>query len=401
MRIKLISIYKAMFFFLGINAGLVYLFFQSAPAISNLLVLFINFSFFALSLVFFLSNIDTNKLIDSSNSKFIKLSSPLIMFVLWQAITIYWSPVSREVVWGYYIISFCQFWAVFIFLLCSQEIINIHLKVISSYVFAVLVLIIYLLLNNEFAGPRLGSEEFLHPNTIGNLASISIILLLGLQIYGKEYVFSKKVQLFVLLILVSGLILSFSKTSIVALFCSFFVVTLIGAQVNFKKKIFLMMIGSIVLLIMFLILKDALYEYVNNAGNGEALSTYSGRTVIWLETIEMIMKRPVLGYGFMSFREIGPQVISLRLVHPHNELLNILFLYGGIGLLFYISSLILLFAHLFSKNQKGNVFSTLILMIFIYSLIKGGFEANVTSIIMPLPLVLFLLNQSCLKVRSK
>jgi len=71
----------------------------------------------------------------------------------------------------------------------------------------------------------------------------------------------------------------------------------------------------------------------------------SGRFVIWKESIELIKDKPLFGYGFSYFsnyvRGFGT---------PHNQYLEILFKAGVVGLLIYISCLVLLWS--FIKKRR-------------------------------------------------
>lgn len=65
----------------------------------------------------------------------------------------------------------------------------------------------------------------------------------------------------------------------------------------------------------------------------------SGRTAIWLDTLDVISNRPLFGYGEGQARAVVPLISELQLVHPHNALLQALLAWGvvGTGLLLFLA----------------------------------------------------------------
>ena len=69
------------------------------------------------------------------------------------------------------------------------------------------------------------------------------------------------------------------------------------------------------------------------------VESFSGRTELWQQTLDMIRDRPIQGYGFLSFRDYGPQPFSdIRVVHAHDEWLNLWFTLGLVGVVLAAAS---------------------------------------------------------------
>lgn len=65
---------------------------------------------------------------------------------------------------------------------------------------------------------------------------------------------------------------------------------------------------------------------------------HSGRLEVWRKTAEFAWEKPIFGHGFHSFSEIFPKVYVSRTNHfwqqSHNEILQIFFELGAVGVLF-------------------------------------------------------------------
>ena len=94
-------------------------------------------------------------------------------------------------------------------------------------------------------------------------------------------------------------------------------------------------------------------------------------------TWDMIQENPIWGYGFQSYRDIVDQVIQLRLVHPHNELLNIWVNLGFVGLFLGVMTYICYYLLLRRAFKAGLPQAALGLALLIYSLIRGLTEASI------------------------
>jgi O-antigen ligase len=136
-------------------------------------------------------------------------------------------------------------------------------------------------------------------------------------------------------------------------------------------------------------LSQYLNYYLNEQDGGAALYTATGRTRIWRMTLDLIQEKPILGYGFQSYQNVVDQVINIRLVHAHNEFLNIWLTLGLIGLLLSITTYVSYFLLLRRASKKGLSQASLGMALLVYSVMRGATEANVTDpIIFPMTLMM-------------
>ena len=70
------------------------------------------------------------------------------------------------------------------------------------------------------------------------------------------------------------------------------------------------------------------------------------RPQAWMDTVQMIQERPVLGFGPGNYGQIYEQyrqrvpAVRIEMVHPHNEYLELLSEYGVVGTLLALGVLI-------------------------------------------------------------
>ena len=279
------------------------------------------------------------------------------------------------------------------FLICSMAKLNdVTLRSLQGIALGSLVTVSMAL----FAGfkdqsGRLGSEDFLHPNMLGYYAAIATLS--SLYLATRSRVEERRVLpwTIVTLLLFAALLATISKTSVFA-FSAAAAVYLITSNASFGKKVGALAIGCVIAGLAYnYLIADYLQQYVT-IGGGELLSTFTGRTTIWQETWDMIRDNPILGYGFMSFRDFGPQVAEVRLVHAHNEAINLWFSLGLVGLSLTVALYLVLFWRVSAALTRGRWRSApqevfLCAAILVFALLDGLTEARVVGLNFPLPLL--------------
>lgn len=384
-RIKVKHITFLFWFWWAFRVSIIFLFFQHDPAKGTL-------AGGALTLLFLYSLILealSSKNVHAKNILRVTGVKLIFAYALWAGLSLLWSTADP-------ITSACGYWFLMVAdlgvvsLLCSigrnTTIFDSSLK---GLVTGILVLSVVVLLFKPMAGSRLGESEFLHPNTIGNylaIGALSAFYLLSQQRKsGYRLLYASTVGLFLLIILKS-----LSKTSIVAFFVAVLPYLFIS-RMNLKWKIAscFIILGAIISCQGPLL--SHLAEYRTLQG-GQVMETLSGRTFLWTATWEMIKDKPILGYGFMSFRTSGPQIFSFRIVHAHNEWLHLWFSVGLVGLLLaatiYFVFLVGIIRYI--RQRRTEPWIALGLAMVLYSLVKGFTEANPIGLIFPLPLILLM-----------
>jgi O-antigen ligase len=223
------------------------------------------------------------------------------------------------------------------------------------------------------------------------MAIISLCAIyLALQSWGRMA--ERRSYIMILVVLLFTLLKSLSKTSI---FC-FLLATLVyvvRSQISVQRKITLLSLTSGVVAVSSAALSKYLDAYINEYQGGEALTTASGRTVIWKMTWERIQENPIWGYGFQSYLNVVDQIIpNFRLVHPHNEFLNIWFNLGVVGLILGILTYATYYWLLQRAGKAHLPQEALGLALLTYSLVRGATEASIPEpIVYPTSLMMLMI----------
>jgi hypothetical protein len=168
---------------------------------------------------------------------------------------------------------------------------------------------------------RLGDDEFLTPNLIGFECAFATLLC---QSFAAEQARWKGFGIFLAITLVR----SISKTSIAA----FLIVEafyLLRSRTMRRGTKVAMVAGAAVVAALFSGLYLSYYNVYTNAGT--QAETLTGRTGIWLVTLQLALQKPWLGHGFHSYRSVIPAFGAFEPWHAHNELLQQFFTYGIVG----------------------------------------------------------------------
>lgn len=238
---------------------------------------------------------------------------------------------------------------------------------------------------------RLGDSEFLHPNVIGKQMAVAGLGALLLVLRSRARLAGPLLWAGCCALLAVTLLLSLSKTAMAAfaagLLCSLFV-----GRVGRLRKF---LVATLLLMTVSLTIGRVtgyLEEYLYVTQGGRALETASGRVLIWEQAWEMVRANPLLGYGIMAFRDAGPQIASVRLVTAHNEWLHQWFSYGVVGLVL-CAALYASFFRLLLRTRKdptADLERGMGYGLLAFALVRGLFEAEVTGLIFPLPLMLLM-----------
>lgn len=82
------------------------------------------------------------------------------------------------------------------------------------------------------------------------------------------------------------------------------------------------------------------------------------RLVLWDGTLQAFTQRPIEGYGAESFVEALTPIIDYAyasFAHPHSNYLQVMFLYGSFGLIFFVAMLLTGFRATMKKGGESNV----------------------------------------------
>ena len=383
-----IRLTKFLLSFLAFNssfsAAYIYIFFQTSPFYGAIFIQLIYLAILLGALVacFYLSA--PRQFIKNSLFK-VKSCSFVMIFILLQSLSLIYSETDKMTSILY---IFNNVSVVLVSIICfcyydKYDPLDIYVK---YYVLGTFIAISVFLMDPSFSGSRLGDTKFFHPNSIGRLVSFSLVFLCYLSAKknsGRMKFTGVYSILFCFFLLI--LFLSFSKTSIISFLIAFLLFVFIGGRLRFST---IFWSGMFFLLGLYYSL-DMISAYIYDTAGGLAFETASGRTLLWESTWEMILNKPLMGYGFNSFRYVGPDIFTEVMPQAHNEILNILFSHGLSGLFIYSFVMVIFFKNsYFTKNITLKKFG---ISLFCMAIIRGTVESSAQSLMIPFDLYILVL----------
>jgi exopolysaccharide production protein ExoQ len=308
------------------------------------------------------------------------------LYVIWCAISLYWTRSASLVsAIGYWVTMTLDLLIVAAMLKWGdvEAVVVASLKGLVAGCGAIAAAAIFFTTSSD---GRLGDLDFLHPTSVGNFSSIGALcsIYFWLKTRGQRG-WGRWLWAGCALFMASILILSVSKTSMIGLMAAFSFFALSSIGIPFKTKLAVLVVGASLFIGMYGSISPYLTEYEQNT---KEVATLTGRTVLWARAWEMIEDHPIVGYGFLSFRDFGPQDWDVRTSHGHNEWVTQWFQLGGVGVLLTLAiyaSYFRCFWHSPKSPQRQMGLSLLI-----YMSIEGLTIAEPFGLMFPLTLMMLL-----------
>jgi exopolysaccharide production protein ExoQ len=218
---------------------------------------------------------------------------------------------------------------------------------------------------------RLGNEDFLHPNAIGFEFAIATLFTLYLGQEGRKWKWLGAA-------IGITLLRTLSKASIIAFLIAAGFYLLRDSSVRRRTKL-LLGLGTASVLATFLSLIDA---YIQQYAQGSQLETLTGRTVIWAESLDIALEKPLLGHGFYSYRWVVPPFGVFEAWQAHDEVLQQFFSYGLLGVLLTVALYWSFFRQV--RQHPARKLRTLALSLLILALIRGLVDTDIFGLSFPL-----------------
>jgi O-antigen ligase len=386
------------FYVWGISLLMTPLVFRQSPATATLLSGIMDFIFFTFTLAFLWQQNRVARL----RLGWFGPVKVIAAFLVWAGITLCWTRCATpEIAFAYWMQTVLQVGLV-LMLVCGGDVVRVIRRSLEGSVIGGLFLVPILLLNYRGGAgeDRMGDPMFFHPNQVGRAMAITGLyaIYLATQSHrGWRRWFWGSTGL----VLLGVLVASFSKTSIVGFFLAAAFLILSSKTVR-RVKLGLATALIVVLLVStpFMI---ASFDDYSRGIHGDAVETLTGRTSLWADTWDLITVKPILGYGFYSFRDYGPQIFEMRVPMAHNEWLQLWFSYGLIGVL--IGAAIYVCLALVAFRARGrpetNPQASLALALLILALIRGLTEAATTGLVYELTIVVLMTAWMVLPLRRR
>ncbi len=229
-----------------------------------------------------------------------------------------------------------------------------RLKLILSYIVGTYILVLLLLFNGNLYSSYMNRYSVKLGNTIADPNNIAALIVsaFGLLIYLKSK--SKKLavmKFIILLTMIVAILLTGSRGGVLAL-CGIIIYKIIQ-QKNIKQYLSTI-VGFIVIIAILIILDYGLdvTDIVSNLLIRFEDTSGSSRIEIWMESIPLIIKKPMLGYGIGASPYIIQQSFGSD-VGTHNTALTILMELGLLGFIPFI----LIILYILIKNDSKHGYS--------------------------------------------
>lgn len=171
-----------------------------------------------------------------------------------------------------------------------------------------------------------------------------------------------------------------SSTSLFVMLILSSVILLKGIYQNVNTKMMVWIIAG-----MYVILSMTLYSMSSSnflsffAGLFGKDATFTGRTSAWASAIAMIIRKPVLGYGYISSKDMQSLLGASAFVNTHNTLLQIL-VNGGLVLgVVFVSYIVYLIKRITNAIQREKHIGVLLIIAMAALFIEMCFETFSTS----------------------
>lgn len=258
-----------------------------------------------------------------------------------------------------------------------KEIERIFLVIFFSTSTVALISLIYKALNIVTYDNRL-CAFYLSPNHLAMYVASGIPFGLYFLLKNRENLAIS----FLFLISVLSLYFTFSYGAWIASLVSILIMILTSKS---KEKNYLYLLGLASFLFVSMISLQIDSEKLQDLISFTERSSASSRMTIWQVSLKLISENPILGIGpgnfqtsYLSLQKLFPPYLEWAVPQPHNLFLAFWLQTGLIGLIGFVSLLILIFKKLFyfRKNKKDAALATPLIGFFVYTILHGMIDTT-------------------------
>lgn len=343
----------------------------------------------------------------------------LILFLTWSVVSVvfannyYYAIMGNPDAHGG-LVSYLMYFGIYVLV---NQLRNDKYRVIvlEAFVFFAVIMTLICFINSNhlmaFFNIAQDSGNFGNSNHYGYYLVMAIMINETLLISGTNKYF-KVFHLIQLVLLINGLINAKSMGPLLAIIIGTLALV-IFTMIKERKKIIVILSMVLVILVTGSIssiktwdilndvftLKDDINTLTNSVLSGKSSEEFeaigSSRGELWAFGIKKIINKPLLGYGPNNF-EIEYQNANFTNNKPHNEFIEIAGTFGIIGLLLYLSVLLMLLMK-FIKNFLVVDFLTLGIYCTLGAYLISSFFGNIVYTTFPLYIIILALGSSKIK----
>lgn len=343
-------------FYFASRYSIEYLFFQSDPRAGGAFGVGLNL--WCIAIVAFFSLGPASNTVRSTVH--VPAFRSIAAFLLIALLSLTWSVTASVTVAFAYWCGVAADLAMVVLLIRCGPLEKMSFSLMKGYVWGAAFIAVLTWLSPTMQDLRPGNDDFFSPNALA--------LIFAFGVFFAHYLSrTDRIWNFAAITLAITLLRTLSKTTIVAFAAGEALMLLRDPAVSGRKLLAILVISCLVVAA-FSGLIVAYFDVYTTTGN-EA-ETLTGRVGIWDYTLEASLEQPWLGHGFHSFRNVVPAFGPFEPWHAHNELLQLFYSYGVVGILLYFAvygSLYLQLRRLPRSSDKA-IFSGLLLFIAIRGL---------------------------------
>jgi O-antigen ligase len=299
----------------------------------------------------------------------------VLVFLAYSCCSLAWSVTTSPVASFMYWATMAADVAIVLLLLRGQAVVDVVHSMMKGYVVASVILAAIAWIIPAATDLRLGDLEYFNTNQIGNVCAMGVFM--------AQFLASRKdgrwrvSVLFLMLTLVRSL----SKATLIAFVVSQGVMLIQDNSMTRKRKA-VICVSALALGLVFGGLFESYYSVYTTAG--DQAQTLTGRTGIWIYSLNTGLEKPWFGNGIDSMWKVappfGPEMFEAR--HAENELLQQFFAYGlaGVAMLAGIYGALYRSIRGLPRSSTRVVLNGLVLFI----LIRGLAEAEPFDLLLPL-----------------
>ena len=353
-------------FYFAFRYATEYLFFQSDPRTGAAFSVALNMMFFAMVLFHSLGNAPNTLRATVRVPAFPAVSA----FLLIALCSLVWSAtVSVGVAFAYWCGVAADVGMVVLLLRNGPQ--PMSASLMKGYVWGAIVIAVIIWLSPTMQDLRPGDDEYFSPNAIALICAFGVFI--------AQYLSRSHRSWNIAAVLLSiTLLRTLSKTTIAA-FIAGEALLLIRDSAITRRKLLAIVVASGLVVAAFWRLIEAYFEVCTTTGN-EA-ETLTGRVGIWNYTLESSLEQPWIGHGFHSFRNVVPAFGVFEAWHAHNELLQLFYTYGIVGLLLFIA----VYGSLYLQLRRASVSDkALFYGLLLFIVIRGFGDTDRFELTLPL-----------------
>jgi exopolysaccharide production protein ExoQ len=310
-------------FYFAFRYCIEYLFFQSNPRAGAAFGVGLNLLLFAV-VVFHSLGPATNTLRSTVQVPCFRAALAFLLFAL---CSLLWSAtISVAVAFAYWCAVAADL-AMVVLLFRTGPVELMASSVMKGYVWGAGFIAVITWISPTMQDLRPGNDDFFSPNAIGLICAFGVFMA---QFLSRSHRSWNLAAIFLAITLLRTL----SKTTIVA-FIAGEAFLLVRDSAISRRKLLMILLSSGLVVAAFWRLIQAYFEVYTTTGN-EA-ETLTGRVGIWDYVFERSLEQPWIGHGFHSFRNVVPAFGIFEPWHAHNELLQLFYAYGVVGIALFIT----------------------------------------------------------------